>query len=73
MGIFVLSKDQTFRISATFFDPAKLPILVIHIFNSNVIKMMIFVPNMIFIVIITKKIILKLFVIFQDYDIDAEL
>jgi hypothetical protein len=31
MGIFVLSKDQTFRICATFLDPAKLSILVIHL------------------------------------------
>jgi hypothetical protein len=31
MGIFVLSKDQTFRICATFLDPAKFFILVIHL------------------------------------------
>ncbi len=31
MGIFVLSKDQTFRICATFLDPAKFSILVIHL------------------------------------------
>ncbi len=30
MGIFVLSKDQTFRICATFLDPATFFILVIH-------------------------------------------
>jgi hypothetical protein len=32
MGIFVLSKEQTFRICATFLDPAKNFILVIHLF-----------------------------------------
>jgi hypothetical protein len=31
MGIFVLSKDQSFRICATFLDPAKFSILVIHL------------------------------------------
>jgi hypothetical protein len=31
MGIFVLSKDQTFKICATFLDPAKFCILVIHL------------------------------------------
>jgi hypothetical protein len=31
MGIFVLSKVQTFRICATFLDPAKFSILVIHL------------------------------------------
>ncbi len=31
MGIFVLSKDQTFRICVTFLDPAKFSILVIHL------------------------------------------
>jgi hypothetical protein len=31
IGIFVLSKDQTFRICATFLDPAKFSILVIHL------------------------------------------
>jgi hypothetical protein len=31
MGIFVLSKDQTFRLCATFLDPAKFSILVIHL------------------------------------------
>ncbi len=31
MGIFVLSKAQTFRICATFLDPAKFTILVIHL------------------------------------------
>ncbi len=34
MGIFVLSKDQTFRICATFLDPAKFSILVIHLLIS---------------------------------------
>jgi hypothetical protein len=32
MDIFVLNKDQTFRICATFLDPAKFSILVIHLF-----------------------------------------
>ncbi len=31
MDIFVISKDQTFRICATFLDPAKFSILVIHL------------------------------------------
>jgi hypothetical protein len=31
MGIFVLSKDQTYRICATFLDSAKFSILVIHL------------------------------------------
>ncbi len=31
MCIFVLSKDQTFRICATFLDPAKFSIIVIHL------------------------------------------
>jgi hypothetical protein len=31
MGIFVISKDQTFRICATFLDPTKFSILVIHL------------------------------------------
>ncbi len=31
IGIFVLSKAQTFRICATFLDPAKFSILVIHL------------------------------------------
>jgi hypothetical protein len=31
MDIFVLSKDQTFRICATFLDPSKFSILVIHL------------------------------------------
>ncbi len=31
MGIFVLSKDQTFKIWSTFLDPAKFSILVIHL------------------------------------------
>ncbi len=31
MGIFVLSKEHTFRICATFLDPAKFSILVIHL------------------------------------------
>ncbi len=35
MGIFVLSKDQTFRICATFLDPAKFFILVIHLFKDT--------------------------------------
>jgi hypothetical protein len=34
MGIFVLSKDQTFRICATFLDPAKFYILIIHLLTS---------------------------------------
>ncbi len=33
MGIFVLSKDQTFRICATFLDPAKFSIS--HTFTKN--------------------------------------
>ncbi len=33
MGIFVLSKAQTFRICATFLDPAKFSILVIHLLS----------------------------------------
>ncbi len=32
MGSFVVGKDQTFRICATFPDPAKFSILVIHLF-----------------------------------------
>jgi hypothetical protein len=36
MGIFVLSKDQTFRICATFLDPAKFSILVIHLVIAQV-------------------------------------
>jgi hypothetical protein len=35
IGIFVLSKDQTFRICATFLDPAKFSILVIHLHPSK--------------------------------------
>ncbi len=35
MGIFVLSKDQTFRICATFLDPAKFFILVIHLIKQK--------------------------------------
>ncbi len=31
MSVFVLSKDQTFRICATFLDPAKFSILVLHL------------------------------------------
>jgi hypothetical protein len=31
MGIFVLSKNQTFRVCATFLDPTKFSILVIHL------------------------------------------
>jgi hypothetical protein len=31
MDIFVISKGQTFRICATFLDPAKFSILVIHL------------------------------------------
>jgi hypothetical protein len=31
MGIFVLSKDKTFKICATFLDPAKILILVKHL------------------------------------------
>jgi hypothetical protein len=34
MGIFALSKDQTFRICAIFLDPAKFSILVIHLIQS---------------------------------------
>ncbi len=36
MGIFVISKDQTFRICATFPDPAKFSILVIHLPISKI-------------------------------------
>jgi hypothetical protein len=36
MGIFVLSKDQTFRIFATFLDPVKFFILVIHLVTKKV-------------------------------------
>jgi hypothetical protein len=36
MGIFELSKDQTFRICATFLDPAKFSILVIHLIKNFV-------------------------------------
>ncbi len=32
MGIFVLNRDQTFRICATFLNPAKFSILVMHLF-----------------------------------------
>ncbi len=35
MGIFVLSKDQTFRICATFLDPAKFSILVIDLMKVS--------------------------------------
>ncbi len=35
IGIFVHSKDQTFRICATFLDPAKFSILVIHLFLTH--------------------------------------
>jgi hypothetical protein len=35
MAIFVLSKDQTFRICATFLDPAKFSILVIHLLEGK--------------------------------------
>jgi hypothetical protein len=35
MGIFVLSKDQTFRICATFLDPAKFSILAIHLIQDS--------------------------------------
>ncbi len=35
MGIFVLSKDQTFRICATFLDPAEFSILVIHLLTNE--------------------------------------
>jgi hypothetical protein len=38
MGIFVLSKDQTFRICATFLDPAKFSILVIHLILIEIIN-----------------------------------
>ncbi len=34
MDIFVLSKDQTFIICATFLDPAKFSILVIHLLKN---------------------------------------
>jgi hypothetical protein len=37
MGIFVFSKDQTFRICATFLDPAKFFILVIHLFTRGML------------------------------------
>ncbi len=36
MGIFVISKDQTFRICATFPDPAKFSILVILLILSQI-------------------------------------
>ncbi len=36
MGIFVLNKEQTFRICATFLDPAKFLILVIHLLKCTV-------------------------------------
>jgi hypothetical protein len=32
MGIFVLNKDQTFKICSTFLDPTKFSILVQHLF-----------------------------------------
>jgi hypothetical protein len=35
MGIFGLSKDETFRICTTFLDPAKFSILVIHLIFSK--------------------------------------
>jgi hypothetical protein len=35
MGIFVLSKDQTFRICATFPNQAKFSILVIHLLKPK--------------------------------------
>ncbi len=35
MDIFVLSKNQTFTICITFLDPAKLSILVTHLFSSR--------------------------------------
>ncbi len=35
MNIFVISKDQTFRICATFLDPTKFSILVIHLIKLN--------------------------------------
>ncbi len=36
MGIFVLSKDQIFRTCATFLDPAKFSILVIHLILEKI-------------------------------------
>ncbi len=36
MDIFVISKDQAFRICATFLDPAKFSILVIHLFKGTI-------------------------------------
>ncbi len=35
MGIFVLSKDQAFRICATFLEPANFSILVIHLLKMH--------------------------------------
>jgi hypothetical protein len=35
MHIFVISKDQAFRICATFLDPAKFSILVIHLLKYD--------------------------------------
>jgi hypothetical protein len=37
MGIFVLNEDQTFRICATFLDPAKFSILVIHLVLTKIL------------------------------------
>jgi hypothetical protein len=39
MCIFVLSKDQNFRICATFLDPAKFSILVIHLLTLSILKL----------------------------------
>ncbi len=41
MGIVVLSKDHTFRICATFLDPAKFSILVRQLFLINLLNMII--------------------------------
>jgi hypothetical protein len=38
IDIFGLSNDQTFRICATFLDPAKFSILVIHLIKLKISK-----------------------------------
>jgi hypothetical protein len=50
MDIFVISKDQTFRICATFPDPAKFSILVIHLF-----KVFFTIPQFVFVFVFVES------------------
>ncbi len=60
MGIFVLSKDQTFGICATFLDPAKFSILVIHLLKLEKKIFLTFFNSVIFLLFLINFVLVEL-------------